>query len=133
MAEDPEDVGDRLYDKAALLEFALMLRGDLVAQSEASASILRVARAGAATAGSAWLAQYSRWADRIGGLLDGGVPAFNRKDCLRPGDLAVVTTLKPLKLRVVAEVTTNQVSLVDFGPENQTVSYLPDRVVRISV
>lgn len=131
--EDPDDVGRRLHDKAALLEFAMMLKGDPLAQSEASASILRIAVGGRAIAGTAWLAKYSQWADRVAKLSEDVLTSSYEKDAsLRRGDLAVVNTLRPIRLRVVAEVTRNRVVLVDFGEERGSVTFLPDRVVRIA-
>ena len=41
MKEEPEDVRQRLNEKAALLEFARMLKGDAIAQNEAANSIVQ--------------------------------------------------------------------------------------------
>lgn len=133
MSEEPEDVERRIYDKAALLEFALMLRGDSIAQTEASASILQVAHGGAVTVGAGWLAKYSHWADRIVKLLDGPTAKYSDRDRLLPGDLALITTLKPPRFRVVWSVANDRVSLVDFGEEDRSMEFLRDRVVRVSI
>ncbi|OGA41207.1 MAG: hypothetical protein A3G24_01980 [Betaproteobacteria bacterium RIFCSPLOWO2_12_FULL_62_13] len=130
--DEPEDVEQRLYDKAALLEFALMLRGDPIAQAEASASVLQVARDGAAAAGAAWLAQYSRWATRVASYGESNILTGEAHHPLAPGDLAIVTSVKPTMLRMVSGIAGNFVSLMDFGQENRTLKYVRDKVVRVS-
>lgn len=131
--EDTEDVQSRIYDKAALLEFALMLKGDELARSEAAASVLRVSTGGTAAAASAWLAKYEKWSDQISSLLEHKTPAPNPADVFSAGDLAVVTTQQPLRLRVVGQVAPGQISLVDFGEENLYMRFLRDRVARVGV
>jgi hypothetical protein len=130
--EELGDVEKRVHDKAALLEFALMLRGDLLAQSEAATSVLRVTHGGAAAAASAWLAKYDKWSSRIAGLLDGVQPKYDPRVTLKPGDLAVVTAQQPPRLRVVSAAGPDRVSLVDFGEEKLTISFVRDRVARVA-
>lgn len=48
------------------------------------------------------------------------------------GDLAVLTTEKAPKLRVVSAVTGQQVSLIDFGGEDGEIRFLRDRVIKVS-
>lgn len=48
------------------------------------------------------------------------------------GDLAVVTTEKAQKLRVVSAVTGQQVSLIDFGDEDGKIEFLRDRVIKVA-
>jgi len=134
IAEAPEDVEQRVQDKAALLEFALIMQADTLARVEASESITRTATSGRAGAGAAWLAQYSRWADRIEGVvrkLESGVGV--KRGSLHCGDLAVITTVVPPRPRVVAGVSSDRVTLVDFGEDSTTISYQPSRVERVAV
>jgi hypothetical protein len=108
-----------------------MLKGDALAQSEAAASVLRVSTGGTAAAASAWLAKYEKWSDWIGSLLKDKPPTHDPADVFSVGDLAVVTTQQPLRLRVVGQVAPGQVSLVDFGEHDLYMRFLRDRVARI--
>jgi len=131
--EEPEDVRLRLVDKATLLEFAQMLKGDTVAQDEAANSILQTVKGGAATAASRWVTGYFGWADRISRT---AMPTAGSKAQLNAaiavGDLAVLTTEKTPKLRVVSAVTAQQISLIDFGDEDGEIEFLRDRVVKVA-
>ena len=133
LREEPEDVQQRLADKAALLEFAQMLKGDSVAQDEASNSILQSAQGGAATAASRWVIGYFGWADKITRNA-----ITTERDKAKPnaaiavGDLAVVTTEKTPKLRVVSAITGEHVSLIDFGDEDGEINFLRDRVIKVA-
>ena len=131
--EEPDDVQERLRDKAALLEFAQMLKGDSVAQDEASNSILQTVQGGAATVATRWVTGYFGWADRISRT---PIPAAAVKGkqsmVVGIGDLAVVPTEPVPKLRVVSAVTGPYVSLFDFGEEDSAIQYLKDRVVKVA-
>ncbi len=133
LGEEPEDVENRLEDKATLLEFAQMLKGDPVARDEASNSILQIAQGGTAIAASRWITSYLGWADRI--LSQPKTTATSRETpvkALRVGDLAEITTDRPRKLRVVSGVTEQNVILIDFGGTDWKVKFLKDRVVKIT-
>ena len=136
-AEEPKEVERRVQDKAALLEFAMIVQGDSLAQAEAAESIMRAATSGRATTGAAWLAVYSRWADRVTDAVRKLQDMTTMKiGPLRSGDLAVITTTTPLRPRVVASATSQQVSLVDFGKKRTTcttINYEPNRVARVQV
>lgn len=131
--EEPEDVRQRLIDKAALLEFAQMLKGDAVAQDEAANSILQTVQGGAAAAASRWVTGYFGWADKISQT---AIPTTSGKGkpnaAIAVGDLAVLTTEKAPKLRVVSAVTGQQVSLIDFGDEEGEIRFLSDRVIKVA-
>jgi len=131
--EEPEDVRRRLVDKAALLEFAQMLKGDAVAQEEAANSILQTVKGGAAAAASRWIAGYFGWADKLSRIAISTAPPKGKGNApLVVGDLAVLTTEKSPKLRVVSSVTGQQVSLIDFGDEDGEIEYLRDRVIAVA-
>ncbi len=133
LKEEPEDVQQRLTEKAALLEFAQMLKGDSVAQDEASSSILQTVQGGAAIAASRWVTGYFGWADRISQHAIPTVTVRGKSNtAVAVGGLAVVTTEKTPKLRVVSEVTRQHVSLIDFGEEDWKIQFLRDRVVGVS-
>jgi len=132
--EEPEDVRQRLREKATLLEFAQMLKGDAVAQDEAANSILQTVKGGAATAATRWVTGYFGWADRISRT---AIPAALGKVkpniAIAVGDLAVVLTKDTApRLRVVSAVTGQQVSLIDFGDEGGEIEFLKDRVIKVA-
>jgi hypothetical protein len=134
IAEEPEDVERRVQDKAALLEFALIMQSDALARGEASESITRTASSGRAGAGAAWLAQYSRWADRVEAVVRVlQTPGGTKRGPLHCGDLAVITTVDSPRPRVVAGVSNDRVALVDFGEDSGTISYQPNRVEGVAV
>jgi len=134
IAEDPEDVERRIQDKAALLEFAMILQNDPIAQGEAAESIARSTSSGRAGAGAAWLAQYSHWAQRVERVVQKVMVARDLKvEHLNCGDIAVVTSISPLRPRVVAQVTSDHVALVDFAEESASISFQPGRVARIAI
>ncbi len=131
--EEPEDVRQRLIEKAALLEFAQMLKGDTVAQDEAVNSILQTVKGGAATTASRWVTGYFGWADRISrSAMPAAASKAKPNAAIAVGDLAMVTTEKVPKLRVVSAVTGQQVSLIDFGDEDSEIEYVRDRVVKVA-
>ena len=131
--EEPEDVRQRLVDKAALLEFAQMLKGDAVAQEEAANSILQTVQGGAAAVASRWIASYFGWADKLSRIAIPTAPTKGKPNAaIAVGDLAVLTTEKSPKLRVVSSVTGQQVSLIDFGDEDGEIEFLRDRVVTLA-
>lgn len=131
--EEPEDVRQRLVDKAALLEFAQMLKGDAVAQEEAANSILQTVQGGAAAAASRWIASYFGWANKLSRIAIPTAPQKGKPNAaIAVGDLAVLTTEKSPKLRVVSSVTGQQVSLIDFGDEDGEIEFLRDRVVKLA-
>jgi hypothetical protein len=131
--EEPEDVRQRLVDKAALLEFSQMLKGDAVAQEEAANSILQTVKGGAAAAASRWIAGYFGWADKLSRIAIPTAPPKGKPNApIAVGDLAVLTTEKSPKLRVVSSVTAQQVSLIDFGDEDGEIEFLRDRVIKLA-
>lgn len=133
LREDPADVQQRLTEKAALLEFAQMLKGDAVAQDEASNSILQSAQGGAAAAASRWVTGYFGWADKITRNAITTEPGKAKPNAaIAVGDLAVVTTEKAPKLRVVSATTDEHVSLIDFGDEDGEINFLRDRVIKVA-
>lgn len=131
--EEPGDVRQRLVNKAALLEFAQMLKGDFVAQEEAANSILQTVKGSAAAAASRWIAGYFGWSDKLSRIaIPTALPKGKPSAAIAVGDLAVLTTDKPPKLRVVSAVTGQQVSLIDFGDEDGEIKFLRDRVVAVA-
>jgi len=65
-------------------------------------------------------------ASAISERTEGGKP----NAAIAVGDLAVLTTEKTPKLRVVSAVTGQQVSLIDFGDEDGEIEFLRDRVIK---
>lgn len=133
MAEEPEDVEVRLCSKAALLEFAQMLKGDDMARDEASNSVLQTANGSTAIAASRWIGKYFGWADTIPSTSASVVDDRPGKaGTIAVGDIAVVTTEKQRKLRVVSSITAHQIGLIDFGRDNGEIQFVRERVVRVA-
>ena len=63
-------------------------------------------------------------------------PAVHMRDSRRGkravGDLAVLSTEKVPRLRVVSAVTAQQVSLIDFGDEDGEIEFLRDRAIKVA-
>ena len=110
-----------------------MLKGDAVAQEEAANSILQTVKGGAAAAASRWIAGYFGWADKLSRIAIPTTPPKGKPNAaIAVGDIAVLTTEKSPKLRVVSSVTGQQVSLIDFGDEDGEIEFLRDRVVTLA-
>jgi len=110
-----------------------MLKGDDMARDEAANSVLQTAKGGAAIAASKWIGEYFFWADRIPSSSDlvAGVRPGNAAP-IAVGDIAVVTTEKQMKLRIVSSVTTRQIGLMDFGRDDGDIQFVRERVMRVA-
>ena len=77
--------------------------------------------------------RYFGWANKISQATIPTAPGKGKSGAsIAVGDLAVLTTEKSPKLRVVLAVTGQQVSLIDFGDEDGEIQFLRDRVIKIT-
>lgn len=126
IAEHREDVEDRLWSKAALLELVQILSGDSISLEEARSSILSVANAGEHQAAIRWIEECEAWSREVEKALDrmreSNIAAVRPKQI---GVLAFANAVSRQRLRVVSSVSDGSVTLFDFYQEIQ---YRPDRV-----
>ena len=79
------------------------------------------------------VAGYFGWSDKLSRITVPTAPPKGKQNAaIAVGDLAVLTTEKSPKLRVVSSVTGQQVSLIDFGDEDGEIEFLRDRVIKLA-
>ena len=126
IAEHRQDVEERLWSKAALLELVQILSGDGISLEEARGSILSVADAGEHQAAIRWIEECEAWSREVERAL-----VRMRENILAPlrpkhiGSLAFANAISRPRLRVVSSVSDSSVTLFDFYEE---IPYRPDRV-----
>jgi hypothetical protein len=126
LAEYREDVDDRVWSKAALLELVQILSGDSISLEEARSSILSVAKAREHQAATRWIKECEAWTHQVEKALHR--MRSNRVVARSPatiGVLAFANAISTPRLRVVSSVSDGSVALFDFDEELQ---YRHDRV-----
>jgi hypothetical protein len=129
IGDERDEIQERLWDKAALLELVQMMSGDNLSFEEAKVSILLVARPEEHQSAAGWIGAWEQWANAVG----------NARLRMRAGNLAqpspnrlgalayAISTHNP-KLRIVSSLSTDTVGLFDFGPDSNEISYQSARV-----
>ena len=126
LAEYREDIDDRIWSKAALLELVQILSGDRTSLEEARSSILSVAKAREHQAAARWIKECEAWTEQVEKALRR--MRSNRNVARSPdtiGVLAFANAISAPRLRVVSSVNHGSVTLFDFHEEIQ---YRHDRV-----
>lgn len=123
ISEDREDIAERLWKRAALLELTQILCGDDVARVEARESILSVAVSAKHQAASAWLADLERWSAEVESAVHSMSAGKLGKQPSQIGELAFVTGSKQRRLHIVKSLSSGSVELFDFGPDSNEVAY----------
>ena len=131
IAEELEDIEQRVLDKAALLEIVPPVALDDVATSEANASIQHVARSSQLFSASSWFQKHIDWAGRINQLPKVSMPADRPNLRICVGDIAYIPSSKNPVLMVVSKVTGNAVGFAAFGGGPGEVSFIKDRVAAL--
>lgn len=126
LAEYREDVDDRVWSKAALLELVQILSGDSISLEEARSSILSVATAREHQSAARWIQECEAWTRQVEKALH---RMKSNRDAARGPDavgcLAFANAVATRRLRVVSSIGDGCVTLFDFDEEIQ---YRHDRV-----
>lgn len=126
ISEYREDIEERIWNKAALLELVQILSGDNLSFEEARTSILSVANPGVHQSAARWIDTCESLGHDVRRALarmtDSNVSSVLPSQI---GALAFATALARPRLRIVSSVSDSYVTLFDF---HQEIPYRPDRV-----
>jgi hypothetical protein len=123
VSESREEVEERIWDRAALLELAQMLTGDEVSSIEARESVLKVVAPSRHQAAVEWLQIFERWSGIVESAMRAMKEGRNAAAPDRIGELAFASATKTPKLQVVVSAGESTVGLFDFGPESMEIGY----------
>jgi len=126
ISEYREDVEERIWNKAALLELVQILSGDGISFEEARTSILSVATPGVHQSAVQWLAACEAWShdvENARATMRGS--SGGRLRVSQTGSLAFATAIAQPRLRIVSSAGDTHVTLFDFHEE---IVFQADRV-----